>query len=214
MLRRRLLAAAGSCVLASGLAVAGPLVPRALPFRVRLTTVAAVDADVSRVMAEEASQIWDHAGVRIEWLSAATSSSEPASVHVVVVSRSGVPSNREHTWPVAELRVDADAKPIALVSLDAASRVVAQGAPHGEPEARWRRRLGLVLGRAVAHELGHHVLGGGHSAHGLMRARIAASDFSDVRDGLFIFDQGSRRRIAQALGAPAAPTLARMQSRH
>jgi hypothetical protein len=59
-----------------------------------------------------------------------------------------------------------------------------------EPERLTHQRLGVVLGRAVAHEIGHFLLATPtHAASGLMRARIAAADFADLREGGFFLDR-------------------------
>ena len=61
-----------------------------------------------------------------------------------------------------------------------------------------RQDIGVILGRVLAHEVGHVLLGEGHSSTGLMQARVDASStapsFSALeRDGI-------RRRLA----APAS----------
>ena len=48
------------------------------------------------------------------------------------------------------------------------------------------RRLGIVLGRALAHEIGHFLLGTHtHASRGLMRPHFDAIEFTDLRDGIF-----------------------------
>jgi hypothetical protein len=52
------------------------------------------------------------------------------------------------------------------------------------------RRLGLVLGRALAHEIGHYILDTyTHASHGLMRPQFNAVEFIDLRDGAFALDR-------------------------
>ena len=51
------------------------------------------------------------------------------------------------------------------------------------------RRLGVVLGRAVAHEIGHYLLGPTHASHGLMRANIDVREFADVTSRAFLLDR-------------------------
>jgi hypothetical protein len=51
------------------------------------------------------------------------------------------------------------------------------------------RRLGIVLGRALAHEIGHYLLDTEtHARIGLMRPHFSADEFSDLRDGTFALD--------------------------
>ena len=53
----------------------------------------------------------------------------------------------------------------------------------------------LILGRTMAHELGHVLLGGNsHSAAGLMRPRIVRQDLS-LESGQFLFDPKQAKRL-------------------
>jgi hypothetical protein len=45
------------------------------------------------------------------------------------------------------------------------------------PRAISDRFVALTLGRAIAHEIGHYLLGPRHARRGLMRARVPAGDF-------------------------------------
>ena len=54
------------------------------------------------------------------------------------------------------------------------------------------RRLGITLGRALAHEIGHFLLRTKtHARHWLMRSQFNASEFTDLRDGTFALDQAA-----------------------
>jgi hypothetical protein len=51
------------------------------------------------------------------------------------------------------------------------------------------RRLGIVLGRALAHEIGHYLLETHtHASTGLMRPNFNALEFTDLRSGTFALD--------------------------
>jgi hypothetical protein len=64
----------------------------------------------------------------------------------------------------------------------------------------------LLLGYAVAHEIGHCLLGPGHSYAGLMRARWNPKDAGEIsRLSLHLTKQESRKAVARlVLAAPAA----------
>jgi hypothetical protein len=65
-----------------------------------------------------------------------------------------------------------------------------------------------VLGRAVAHEIGHYLLNTrGHARHGLMRARIDARDFADLRNGGFGLDDDAALWARTALTRESADAL-------
>ena len=129
------------------------------------------------------------------------------------MARSGPADASRHTWPVGELLIDQAGSHFAVVSTAAARRVVAAvRAPH-EPPGAGHRRLALVLGRAVAHELGHYLLAtAGHAPSGLMRAYVGVADYVDPRRGGFGIDAtaGDRIRVAwpRASAAPRRPRSA------
>jgi hypothetical protein len=63
------------------------------------------------------------------------------------------------------------------------------------------RRLGLVLGRAMAHEIGHYLLDTHtHARHGLMRQQFDATEFTDIRDGLFTLDRSASEWLKTRAG--------------
>lgn len=56
-----------------------------------------------------------------------------------------------------------------------------------------------VLGRAVAHEIGHFLLQSNtHAANGLMRARIDAQEFADPSRISFRLDQETQRQLSRS----------------
>lgn len=132
------------------------------------------------------------------------------ALRVLVLSRHGGSSSHGDTWPVGEFMKDALPGPTAVTSLAAAARVLEAARLPQEPTASVHQRLGRILGRAVAHEIGHHLLGSAHGKRGLMRARINAADFADLRDGHFEVDRADAvRAIAAATGVPVRLALAR-----
>ena len=71
------------------------------------------------------------------------------------------------------------------------------------------RRIGVVLGRAVAHEIGHFLLQTNtHASDGLMRARILASEFADLSRETFRLDKAAEAHLAASpRHAPARDAL-------
>lgn len=175
---------------AGGSVIAAPAGAR---LAVRLASVAALPDDGRVALRSEVERLWARAGVHIQW-------AEPFGpehpgelvLQVIVVSRRDVTSRDDHAWPVAELVGASTLRPVAVASLEAAWRVVDAANRGAEPSTIRLQRLGRVLGRAVAHEIGHHLLGRQHSSRGLMRARIDAADFGDLRDGGFELDRADR----------------------
>ena len=60
---------------------------------------------------------------------------------------------------------------------------------------------GLVLGKAMAHELGHLLLGLAHSATGIMRAELDDGDFEPGRLPSLVFLAAQQERLRAALEA-------------
>jgi hypothetical protein len=86
-----------------------------------------------------------------------------------------------------------------MASITAALRIVEESpeSPLLGLPAMHQYKLGVVLGRAVAHEMGHYLLDSNtHSPYGLMRASIAAREFADLRTGAFRLDRQSQASLA------------------
>ena len=66
----------------------------------------------------------------------------------------------------------------------------------------------LILGRVIAHELGHILLGPGHSAAGIMRAQWINEDIDPGKLGLLIFtrEQGKQMRLVLTSRASSPQT--------
>ncbi len=181
-------------------------------FAVRLTTSLTLPDGVRSALVREVDAIWQREGVRVIWTGdAVDAATSVADIRVLVVSAPGaLASAGEHAWPVAELLRDQQAQPVAIASVDAARRVLEASRRTGEPDALVARRLGVVLGRAVAHELGHFLLQTAtHARHGLMRTRISADDFADLRVGGFGLDAAAATWVRASL-APQVPTELRL----
>lgn len=180
---------------------------------VRLATAAHLPPLAGASLVQEVTDIWRREGVRLRWpLDPATSGAPDFALRVLVVQREIADSDAGHQWPVGELLFDQFDHPVAVASIDAAERIIDTAARSDEPAALRERRLGTVLGRTVAHEMGHYLLNtSGHARRGLMRARIDANDFADLRSGAFFLDgpAGAWIRSALRTRATAQTPLAR-----
>ena len=173
-----------------------------------LLTVSSELPEVSRrALLAEAESIWREAGIAIRWTDGQnTVRSRP--LRVLVVRRPAAPGHGGN-WVVGELLRFDDGGAIALASIARAEEIV-QAARGGRapvaPESVVQHRLGVVLGRAVAHEIGHYLLeSGAHASQGLMRATFQPREFTDLRSGTFDLDEESQRRIHQRLRATSPP---------
>jgi hypothetical protein len=75
-----------------------------------------------------------------------------------------------------------------------------------DPPQTHDRRIGVVLGRAVAHEIGHFLLQTNtHASDGLMRARILASEFADLSRQSFRLDRAAEAHLAAIAASGSIP---------
>lgn len=192
---------------------------------VRLGATDRLPEKARQVMMVEAERLWMAAGLRLAWQLPptdpveATPTSLPAvaaPLRVIVVERAAAASpDGAGAWTVGQLLpldtgAGASDRSIAVVSMAAARRVVEAGRRPGEPDGLASHRLGMVLGRTLAHEIGHYLLGTRtHARRGLMRGRIAPDEFADLRHGGFTLDAEARewlrRRWAREPSAPRVP---------
>ena len=152
-----------------------------------------------RALMAEAESIWKRGHVRLKWLRESTEADEGVTLRVLVVARP-VPKAAEYApWTVAELLRLEGSRATAIASTIGARRIVDESRWDllMEPIALLDQRLGVVLGRAVSHEIGHYLLQTNtHARHGLMRARIDAHEFADLRSGSFGLDSAAEAHLA------------------
>lgn len=199
-------------LLAASVAAAGAA-RRELVVDVRLAASAQLSSIARASLIREVNDIWQREGVRLQWPFSPPADAVPDfALRALVVQRESATGNSAHQWPVGELLFDQSDNAVAVASIEAAERVLATAARADEPTALHERRLGVILGRALAHEMGHYLLNtAGHARRGLMRASIDARDFADLRSGAFFLDApaGEWIRAAVAPGASAQSRVAR-----
>jgi hypothetical protein len=159
--------------------------------RAPLTVAPDLPAISRRVLLSEAERIWRREGVALEWPSAPADVT--ASLRVLVIARrEAILKGSRERWPVAELVPQTDQRALAIASIASAERVLDEASAGRRLLARPESveyRLGVVLGRAVAHEIGHYLLATAtHADHGLMRAAIDVHEFADPGATTFLLD--------------------------
>jgi hypothetical protein len=173
-----------------------------------LLTMAPDLPGISRsVLVSEAERIWRREGVALKWAVPRGDERPSAALRVLVISRREALATQEKgAWTVGELVPHSGQRALAIASIAGAERVVERSGSQflflDRPEFT-QYQLGVVLGRAVAHEIGHYLLATAtHADHGLMRAAIDAKEFADPSAKTFALDdiagQWLRRRLTQA----------------
>jgi hypothetical protein len=159
---------------------------------VLLATAPTLSKTARASMMSEAAAIWRQQGVVIDW--AAPTLVRPVApnrLRVLIVDKRLLREHAAEPIPVGELVRPPNGHPFALISIESAQRLVAsvRGRAGYELIAVDQRRLGIVLGRALAHEIGHYLLDTHtHARSGLMRAHFNALEFTDLRDEAFTLD--------------------------
>ena len=169
----------------------------------RLTTSSELSSVSQQALIHETESIWRDARVELRWLADAVNDENRGVVQRrplrIVVTRRAVNAADHQNWPVGELLRFGDRSAVAMASITAALRIVEESpeSPLLGLPAMHQYKLGVVLGRAVAHEIGHYLLdSNSHSPYGLMRASIDAREFADLRTGAFRLDRQSQAYLA------------------
>jgi hypothetical protein len=166
-----------------------------------LTAAPALSEAARHAMMQEAAAIWRQHDVAIEWLApTVVRSVAPHRMRVLIVEQRPLMAASENQFSIGELIRPTGGHPIAFVSIEGARRLMASvkgRAGYGLITVD-ERRLGVVLGRALAHEVGHYLLGTHtHARHGLMRPHFSAFEFTDLRDGTFALDDDAAAWLRQ-----------------
>jgi hypothetical protein len=161
---------------------------------VLLTVAPALSESARASMMNEAAAIWREQGVAIDWYaSASVQPVAPNRLRVLVVQK-GLVEKSADAIAVGELIRPPNGHAVAVISIESARHLLAsvRGRAGYELIAVDQRRLGIVLGRALAHEIGHYLLDTHtHARSGLMRPHFNALEFTDLRDGVFALDHAA-----------------------
>jgi hypothetical protein len=184
--------------------------------RAPLTVAPDLPAVSKRLLISEAERIWKREGVALEWPTGPADVS--ASLRVLVIARREAVMRGSERWPVAELVPQTDQRALAIASIASAERVLDEASAGRQllvPPESTEYRLGVVLGRAVAHEIGHYLLATAtHAEHGLMRAAIDAHEFADPAARTFGLDGTAGDWLRRHLRTASADAASRSPFRY
>jgi hypothetical protein len=156
--------------------------------RVRIRNQAAISENVLRDAQTRVERVFGAAGIQIHWINLAESDERGAAMPLIVTVLPDMPTALRKLSSQAlgytPLAHPADLWESAIL----ASRVFQIAQATGITKQ-------VVLGAAIAHELGHLLLQTStHSASGIMHASFARSDLeSAARDGLLFLPEQARR---------------------
>lgn len=173
---------------------------------------------VSRAMLRaETSRIWADQGVRLSWTDRMPEglAAAPRVFQVILTDDLPVLPHLADEALGAVSHVDGRMRPVVYASPAAVKRLIALAGVDAR-SVMFHRTLAVVLGRVIAHEVGHLVLDSEvHSATGLMRAQFLAHDIVfGGREALRLTHDQVRRvalNLGPAIGGPepaARPVVA------
>jgi len=205
-------------VFASSLAGAAPVTASLPPITVDVTIAPDVPAALVTLALEEADAVWRASGLTFVWnrhradRSISIAASGPAACRAldVVIGHNrgtGPDIGRENKTALGWIVFDGPDVPAHEIYLSyenaqafmAGSRAVV-GAIEQMTLAERETKLARVMGRALAHELGHYLLASkAHTPGGLMQAVHTASDFFGNQRNGFEIDAVQRQTVAERL---------------
>jgi hypothetical protein len=170
-----------------------------LVLNLRMTTTQPLPLGTRAALMAETETIWKDGHIRLRWVDEGTETDPAPGLRVVVMARAVPPAGKVAPWAVGELVQHEGSRALAIASLTGAQRVLEQTPFQllDHPTVH-ERRLGVVLGRALAHEIGHYLLQTNtHATRGLMRAQIDVTEFADLRSRTFRLDEAARTHFAR-----------------
>ena len=183
-----------------------PPMPPPMPVIVDVSVTAKAPPALITAMLDEASAIWCAAGVTFAWQQHATRLPSRLAIGVGNIRGTLVDGALPLGW-IRFLTPETPERDI-YISLSNARTLLEQYSRLTEARRVVMMNpedvlLGRALGRALAHELGHYLLGSkAHSAHGLMQGRRSTSElFETERLRRFDIDAEQRTLIAARLEA-------------
>ena len=152
------------------------------------------------VMREEAERIWIREGVQLRWEQSPEDVPSGAPViRLELVDECDAVTAPLPSAALAEFRPDLGTIRVSVACAAETARLGLTGLrrplqPFDQPLA-----LGYVLGRAVAHEIGHSLLGGTHTDGGLMQASFSPGQMVDRLNGRFRLTPTESARLLHQL---------------
>jgi hypothetical protein len=178
--------------------------------QVLLTVSPQLPAIARATLIEEADALWARAGVRLVWRNGAERVTEAdRALRVLVIPRPASSPSARPDYALGELLSFGPPNALAVVSIDQIQQLLKSSPTSSTmPPSLQASRIGIVIGRAVAHEIGHYLLNSRAHAHrGLMRATFDVRELLDRRQGIFELDDDSKARIQRRIahGMPVGP---------
>jgi hypothetical protein len=210
-MRGRLASAAGGCVLtvlasgAAGAQSAGD--PFQLAVCLSLSPKVSISARGAAVAMAESNAIWIQHGVGIRWM--AQSGGRCDRLIAVKGDQEALAEDATSESALGWVPfVEGRARHVVFLRVDRARLMVNALSPGTRPDGLTELLVAKLLGRSLAHELGHVLLNiRSHEKSGLMRARYHASEVLSIPTPAYTLNAVERARLfARRAGAPPLAT--------
>lgn len=171
-----------------------------MPLVIVVTAASDISRSLVNVVVQESDAVWRAAGFRFVWQIGAHS----ATANLRVVIGGGGSATVDRYTPLAWINIDETGMPepkIYLSHANAQRFMLASrdaiGVVHTMPILQRETYLGRALGRALAHEVGHYLMGSNaHAAKGLMMASHTSVEFFSPERRSFGINAQERQRMA------------------
>ena len=160
---------------------------------IRLVDEARLSSRVERQLWQEVEAIWEAQGIAIEWVGEHGPKRTDAIIFAILRPRGG-PAPRKagrvghRRTTLGWIRFGPNGEPANLIEISCeavrrtANRGRYQGSPLNDlPLVLQDELVGRALGRVLAHEIGHWLLGPAHAESGLMKPGMSPDELLDHR---------------------------------
>jgi hypothetical protein len=194
-----------SLLLAAAIVIAGePRLHVALAFPSEST----LPPTVAAAAVQEAAAIWSRYRVVVDRTLPCASAPDEAIVLTVRTGRAQTRGSIDQPTALGAINFNDDGTPYSLVTIyfDLLLRSVVLARLGDISEDRWPAEvrqlvIGRALGRVLAHEIGHYLLGArGHSSNGLMRAVQPYYELFGQSGVGFVLTRTDEERLARSIG--------------
>jgi hypothetical protein len=155
-----------------------------------------IDLPTRNIARAHVVRILKSAGVELRWVDAA-GSDDPnvtSTNYLTVVIAAQSPTGAT-TWDIMGFALRTGSYPRAYVFHDLVRSFVRNFKPSDPRESS----VGVILGHAIAHELGHLLIPGDAHGAGIMRANWSRKEWNEALEGALLFHPDDVKTIQQQL---------------
>lgn len=203
-IRRTAVRWCSACLVALGVVITVPLLAEESPLAPALTLNLILPEHrlsplSTTVMKKELARIWMREGVEIVWRrSEQQVPPGEAFVHLTLIDDVDRPHRSQAKYVLGDFLSDESRIRISLFAATQAAMKGTVTARRSRDAFDRPRALGFILGRALAHEVGHALLGRAHAETGLMSATFDPATMADAHSERFRLSSAQSAQLSLA----------------